>query len=462
MKYIARCHYIMQNATFMADVLVLYGDEYGFVDFIGEGEPHDVHEVPGFSYDLGGMSSLNNLSVDKNGDIRVTYNGKLLNTRYKYLLLKRAKLMLPESLAKLGELAEKGAKIYAPEPHGSPSLKNQPKADSQINSMIKRYWKSGLIGNPDEFEAALATIDPDCQMPDSVLFNHHVMGNDDYFFVSNQKKEFTDIKLRFRVSGKLPEIWNPETGEIVPADNWNATGKYTEVSLNMSPYGSTFVVFKKATDLKGKTTPKPEYEQIIDLNSDWTVTFDPEWGPKNPVTFKHLISWDKSNESDIKYFSGTAVYTKTFECKDVTPLKSMILDLGEVEIMARIKLNGSDLGTLWKPPYSVDITSFIKQGANNLEIEVTNLWVNRLIGDEIIYENESEAGIPPARAKGSIEKVPTDKPRRTFVTYKHWNKDSKLVPSGLIGPAIINKKNKLNENQSLHQFVDLSISYQCL
>jgi hypothetical protein len=207
-----------------------------------------------------------------------------------------------------------------------------------------------------------------------------------------------------------------------------------------SPYESTFVVFKKATDLKGKTTPKPKYKQMIDLNSDWTVTFDPEWGPKTPVTFNRLIPWNESNESDIKYFSGTAVYTKNFEYKDATLLKSMFLDLGKVEIMAKVKLNGNDVGTLWKPPYSIDITPFIKQGTNNLEIEVTNLWVNRLIGDEIIYENESEIGIPPARAKGSIEKVPTDKPRRTFITYKHWNKDSKLVPSGLIGPVIINKK----------------------
>lgn len=439
MDYIARCQFLMQSGSYQADVLVLYGDERGFTSLLDGREPVDMNEIPGLNFDLGGMVSLNGLSVDDKSRIRVTCKGKLLDTGYKVLLLKRADLMLPEHVVKLGELADQGAKIFAPKPLRSPTYNKHEQADAKLQALIKRYWGKGLIRTPDAFPGAVARIVPDCEVPESILFNHHRIGEGDFYFISNQKEEERQVAAIFRVSKKQPELWNPLTGEITEAPNWKMLDDgRTEVSLNLTSIGSLFVVFRKPTNLKGKTSPKLRVKELMTLNDNWIVTFDPEWGPKEPVKFDTLTPWNKSPNDEIKYFSGTAVYRKEFELSDISKSTKLQLDLGRVEVIAHVKLNGNDLGMPWCPPFQVDISKAAKPGNNILEVEVVNLWVNRLIGDDYFPYKNLHQWL-------SVGKTPPKSSRKTFEfrfggrNKKHWEKTDTLRPSGLIGPVRLYK-----------------------
>ncbi len=435
MDYIARCQFILQQGSYQADVLGLYGDDRAFDNLPTPKEPLGLMNLPGLNADLGGMTSLNDLSVEPNGDLRVTYKGKLLDTRYKLLLVQRGELMLPQNVALLGELADKGAKIYAPRPLRSPSFGNHAEADKTIQTLVKRYWDSGLIHEAKEFSAASKALTPDCEAPDSILFNHHRDGATDFYFISNQQATTCEITAKFRISGKQPELWNPVTGEITTAPNWQALpdGR-TAVSLSLTESDSVFVVFRKPTKSQGQTTPKLVYSPLVNLSNPWKVTFDPKWGPKEPVTFDQLTPLNENSNDEIKHFSGTAVYHTTFDLAQIK--SSLVLDLGKVEVLARVTLNGKDLGTLWKPPFRVDISQAAIPGKNQLEVEVTDLWVNRLIGD---------AALPDFDAKTRQEilagkPLPADAPRQTFLVFKRWKKTDKLVPSGLIGPVVIEQQ----------------------
>lgn len=432
MEYIARCQFLFQAGSFQADMLALYGDERGFNNLLGAKEPLDMKEIPGVSFDLGGMSSLDNLSVNPNGDLRVTFGGKLLDTHYKMLLLKRADLMTPEHVAKLGALADQGAKIFAPKPLRSPSLKNFPAADQELQALAKRYWDTRKIHEPREFASAVAALTPDCKVPADVLFNRHRLGAEDFYFLANQQDKDRDMTATFRVGGKQPELWNPLTGEITDAPNWKALADgRTEVSLSLGPVDSMFVVFRKATTSTGKVTPKTEFTDLLALTNNWIVIFDPNWGPKAPVTFAQLTPWNENTNDAIKYFSGTATYKTTFQLASAN--SKLVLDLGKVEVLAHVTLNGKNLGTLWKPPFQVDVSHAAKVGVNTLEVEVTDLWVNRLIGDER-FPNWG-AGFPGWLTAGKAP--PNDNPRKTFEAVKHWKKNDPLVPSGLIGPVTL-------------------------
>ena len=464
MDYIARCQFLLQSGSYQADVLVLYGDERGFNSLIGESERPDMDEIPGLNFDLGGMASLNDLSVDDEGVIRVTHKGKRLDIGYQLLLIKRADLMLPERVAKIGKLAEQGAKIFAPKPLRSPSYSKHKKRDKKLNALVKKYWDTGLIKSPDAFDAAVAKLTKDCKLQlagglrskiakphpdtgfhvpdtgwspvfDKVLFNHHKIGEDDFYFLSNQEEEAVEGTATFRVSGKQPELWNPVTGETHDAPNWKMLDDgRTEVQFDLPAAGSLFVAFREPSSSKGNTAPKLIDKELMALNDQWTVSFDPKWGPKAPVKFDTLTPWNESADEAIKYFSGSAVYRKTFTLSKINDASSLKLDLGQVDVMARVKLNGKDLGLLWCPPFEVNIGDAAKPGKNKLEIEVTNLWVNRMIADSAIpYDEEIYSQIRDGQP------FPASSQRKTFrfqVSSGVYPKPTDpLSPSGLIGPV---------------------------
>jgi len=371
--------------------------------------------------------------VDDQGIIRVTHKGKRLDTGYQLLLLKRANLMLPEHVAKLGKLAEQGAKIFAPRPRRSPSFGSYEKMDTKLKSLVKKFWDSGLIKTPGDFDAAVANLTKDCDLPESVLFTHYRIEEDEFYFLSNQAEEAREVKATFRVSGKLPELWNPVTGETEDARNWKALADgRTEVRFDMPAVGSLFVAFREPTTSKGKTSPKLINKELVTLNHQWTVSFDPKWGPRKPVKFDKLIPWNESLNEEIKYFSGSAVYRRTFMLPKDNDASSLKLDLGQVDVMARVKLNGKDLGLLWCSPFQVDLGNAAKPGKNALEIEVTNLWINRMIADAAI---PYDANVYPQIRDG--QPLPASSKRKTFMFEEkvHPKKTDALRPSGLIGPV---------------------------
>ena len=288
--------------------------------------------------------------------------------------------------------------------------------------------------NADAFDAAVAKLTKDCELPESVFFNHHRIGADDFYVLSNQKEEARTVTATFRISGKQPELWDPLTGNTQDARNWKALDDgRTEVRFDMPATGSLFVVFREPTSSKGKTSPPLKPKGLMTLNTDWSVAFDPKWGPAAPVKFDTLSPWNEHANKAIKYFSGSAVYRKTFTLPNIRKGASLNLDLGQVDVMARVKLNGQDLGLLWCPPFQVDLSEAVKPGKNQLEIEVTNLWINRMIGDAAfrydkkIYRQIREGQPLPAKSR-----------RKTFqfeVKNVHPKKNDVLRSSGLIGPV---------------------------
>jgi hypothetical protein len=222
----------------------------------------------------------------------------------------------------------------------------------------------------------------------------------------------------------------------------------------MTEADSVFVVFRKLAKHKGNSTPKPQWQELFCLNKNWVVTFDPQWGSQEPVKFDTLLPWNEHTDEAIKYFSGTAVYQTTFEYQKSDDDYQIVLNLGKVYIIAHVKLNGKDLGLLWKPPFRIDITNAVKRGHNELEIEVTNLWPNRLIGDEQYPEiADRQADRRGRRYLTTIpewvqfgQSMPPTK-RKTFSFCEYWNKDDKPLESGLLGPVRLLGNSRTTENQ---------------
>jgi hypothetical protein len=251
------------------------------------------------------------------------------------------------------------------------------------------------------------------------------------------------------VKGKQPELWDALTGKIRNLPQFTIKDASTSVSLRFEPLQSFFVVFRNPS-----AKPKPasrnfaDQQTLSELAGSWEVRFDPRWGGPEKVTFDRLEDWTQRQEAGIKYYSGTATYRKTFDLPKMTRgLKSkqngeqrLWLDVGTIKNLARVQVNGHELGTLWCSPWRVDITDFVKPHGNNLEIAVVNLWPNRLIGDEQLPD-DGEFG-----KNGSLVRMPEwvvkNEPRPStgryaFSTWKHFTKDSALLPSGLLGPVQI-------------------------
>ncbi len=185
----------------------------------------------------------------------------------------------------------------------------------------------------------------------------------------------------------------------------------------------------------------PAVPEILEIDGPWELRFPPAWGAPERVTLDTLGSWSENPDPGVKYFSGTARYSKTIDVSSERLGKDrrIYLDLGDVQVMAMVMLNGKDLGILWKPPYRIDVTEVLKAGKNTLEIGVTNLWINRMIGDEELPE-DSERN-PDGTLKAWPEWVQAGTPsptgRFTFTSWRLWKKGDALVPSGLIGPVTL-------------------------
>jgi hypothetical protein len=218
----------------------------------------------------------------------------------------------------------------------------------------------------------------------------------------------------------------------------------TTLSLFFEPQESYFLVFKpihsgeaSASAPDGKDFP--EWTPVTDVSGPWQVLFDPEDAGPGEVVFNDLQDWTSRSEEGIRYYSGTATYSKTFEIPSdlISPSSSLALDLGRVEVMASVTLNGQDLGIAWKPPFRLEITHAVRPGPNDLTVRVVNLWPNRMIGDELLPEDSERRpdgtlkNWPPWLLRG--EPSPTG--RTTFSAWRHWARGSELQPSGLLGPV---------------------------
>jgi hypothetical protein len=222
----------------------------------------------------------------------------------------------------------------------------------------------------------------------------------------------------------------------------------TRVEIEFEPTQSFFVVFRKpVVEARKSGVNFPAVTTVSELTGSWQVHFDPAWGGPSSVEFSSLDDWTARPERGIKYYSGTAVYRKTFHLAQMPKGNKTYLDLGAVNYLATVMVNGKKAGTLWTFPWRVDISSAIKAGDNKIEVAVTNVWANRLIGDEqepadFIWQE----GDPRMKGGYFLREFPDwflkheqrpSKGRYTFTTWNYFSKDSPLSPSGLVGPVRI-------------------------
>lgn len=297
----------------------------------------------------------------------------------------------------------------------------------------------------------------------ALQWTHRCDGEADIYFISNPLDSAVIATLQFSTSGRLPEVWQPDTGEQNEAMAWKAEGGITKVSVPLDEHQSLFIIFRhKTTDSgNGLSLPSEHIVQQIAIDGAWELRFPSGWDAPEEVALDSLMPWNEHTNTGIRYFSGTATYTKTFQIKKKDKGARYLLSLGIVKNLAQVTLNGQPVAHLWKKPFRCDVTDYIKKGDNTLQIAVTNLWCNRLIGDEQ-YEDDTEWSdklfydyAPGKPAIGRFMKRVPDwlangqprpsKHRKTVVSFKFLEKDSPLLPSGLLGPVTIDVAPKQSE-----------------
>lgn len=293
----------------------------------------------------------------------------------------------------------------------------------------------GLYPDYDETVALLKQMDvrEDFTSTGPVRYGHRTTKQQEIYFVSNTSADSIKADCTFRVATSNPQLWNPVTGKIRALPHYKTENGLTTIPMEFAPYESFFVFFpcKSSTSVsKAAEVNFPKMSVVVTLEGAWDVSFDPQWGGPEKVTFDKLADWTNRKERGIKYYSGIATYRKTFTCPaDLATDGKIYLNLGVVHDMARIRLNGKDLGVVWCAPWQVEISGVLTSGENQLEIEVANRWANRMIGDQ----QAPDANIRTVQWKeGFLDGKKYKAGRYTFATSGGYDQ---LLPSGLLGPV---------------------------
>jgi hypothetical protein len=425
--YLTRSSYMLQQGKFVADVAYFYGEDSNVTALFGNKSP----DVPaGYNFDyINGDAILHRLSVE--GGRLTTPSGM----SYRVLALDaNARHMVLPVLRKIRDLVSAGAVVVGPKPTDTPSLSDN---EAECRTIADQLWGPGTgehaFGKGKVYAGqtvgeALAAMQagPDFeytkpQSDTNVLFVHRKVADGEVYWVDNRNQRSETLDATFRVQGKAAELWHADSGVIQPAA-YRIDGGRTTVPLHLDPYGAVFVVFRKAASAPTRTLPLQAETQLATVAGAWDVSFQSNRGAPAKITLGALSSWSESADTGVKYFSGTGTYTKTLQAPAgwFKPGARLWLDLGDVKNLAEVTVNGKSLGILWKSPFRVDATSALKPGANAVEIKVTNLWVNRLIGDQ----------------------QPDATKKYTYTTQQFYRADSPLLPSGLLGPVQVVRSEK--------------------
>jgi len=473
LAYLARCQTMLRQGRFAADVCCYRSDRNYAAWTRGERNPKPLWRAPdGYAFDLVNTEVLlERLSVS-DGDL-VLPEGM----RYRVLVVDPEEDSLPpEALRKVLRLAEEGATIVlgTRRPRRAPGLRDYPACDEEVRRLAAELWgdsgdrpsrrplgKGRVIGGT-AIDRALPAEDilPDCAGPWQYI--HRRSEDVDVYFLSGTGQ----AEQTFRVRGKEPELWDPTTGAIRDAVSYRTTGDgRTIVPLSLAENGSIFVVFRRPAadwrlvavsgpdggiEIEGRspsgarvrlwkngryvldaspgkqlTLDAAAIPEPVTLAGPWEVRFGPGWGAPERITLAELVAWDKHPDPGVRHFSGTATYRKMLHLTAQQAGCLVRLQLGEVKHVARVRLNGKDLGVVWTNPWTVDLSGLVRPGKNELEIDVTNVWANRLIGD---------AGLPEDRrlTRTNIRLQTGD---RTVKPYQGYGSTDPLVPSGLLGPV---------------------------
>jgi hypothetical protein len=357
--------------------------------------------------------------------------------------------MSPEVAARLLELVSAGATILVSErPTTSPSLSRQPAGDRTVREIAAELWPGGGVAEQDAVIAgsparrvgrgqvvqcpyhapsfAALGIEPDLlateggRRAEGLAWTHRQETGADLYFLSNQRQTTRDLEVSLRATGRWPELWDAVTGERRRATAWRADRGRTRLPVRLHAHGSVFVVLREPTDVSragpGRNWPEPR--MVARLAGGWRVSFDADLGaPRRPLVFDDLQDWTERPEPGIRYYSGTAVYERSFEWGAAFEGAGRVwLDLGQLAHLAEVTVNDVPCGVVWTAPHRVEISDALREGGNHLRIEVTNTWANRLIGDLDLPEEA----------------------RLTWTTSsRRLVEDRSLLAAGLLGPVTL-------------------------
>jgi hypothetical protein len=442
--YMHRTQLLAQKGKFVADVLYYYGDHVPNVFPFKYSDPAGV--LPGFDYDVTDETVFLQLKI-KDGKIAVPGG-----VEYRVLVLPDHKILSMAVLEKVDELLQQGARVIGYKSENLVSLVGDEKEQKRFHELADKIWgkEPSKKGEKKYGEGHVAWgitareyflskgVPADFNVEESKSktdydYIHYTIGESDAYFVSNQTTKRQKIHCQFRISGFQPELWDALTGEIRGAKAFTQKDGLTTVPLTLEPYGALFVVFNKeiGKDRQGvKESNYADYKTVKEITGAWEVNFDPEWGGPESVMFPELSDWTKHSDEGIKYYSGSAVYNKTFTI-DFEPEKDKryFLRLESVKDVgiAEVRINGRDKGVLWTNPFRMEISRELQMGENVLQIKVVNSWYNRVAGDEI-FPGKKRFTTTNIVVKNDFRGRPRDV--------------IPLEPSGLLGPVTIEHLSK--------------------
>ena len=432
-EYLGRTSYLLQQGRFVADVLYFYGEDSNLTAIFHSSAP----PMPaGYNFDYVNADALIHEFHAESGGRITSKNGM----SYGLLVLDPySRHMSLPVLRAIANLVRQGAVVAGPKPVATPSLADDRAEFSRLSNELfgdgsgtHAVGQGKVYAGLDAAQALQALqVSPDFDGgenqaqagPESgakngpqnmVLFTHRSTPQAEIYFLDNRSTAPASIQASFRVSGREPELWYAETGTTKPA-SYTIAGSRTTVPLQLEPWGTVFVVFRKPAAQPSRAIPPASEQLVATVEGPWSVAFQSNRGAPATLTLPALSSWSESSDKGVKYFSGTGTYTKTVQASPnwFSTGGTLWLDLGDVKNLAEVNVNGKPVAVLWHAPFRAEVTGLLKPGANQVTIKVTNLWVNRLVGD----------AQPDATTK------------YTFADVKPYKADSPLLPSGLLGPV---------------------------
>ncbi len=472
--YLRRCQALLQQGLAVADIAYFTGENIPARALLRRqlGMP----PPEGYEFDSINRDALLRLATVRDGHICLS-----TGARYRVLVLPDSELLSPEIATVLRDLVRAGATVIGPRPTRSPGLTDYPAADATVRDIAQQLWGDAGAGNAVRDQPLQSVLHETGLAPDvefsgsngSVQWTHRRGESWDLYFLGNQSDRPQRLEVTFRVAGRVPEIWHPDTGSTDTLALWREEGGRTFVRLDLDPCGSLFVLFARPPPPGGHfiavhpaaagvaaadsvhlsqsgdrvhaivSSPGswilekaggsharvelPDLPAALQVQAPWTLTFPRAEAPQTSlrIRLQALVSWSELTQPAARYYSGTAGYETEFELTSrlLAPQRQLWLDLGVVHELAEVRLNGVDLGVVWKPPFRVDITSAARRGRNVLELQVTNTWRNRLIGDYGKSSAERTTFVVPMLRKG-----------------QQWlpgGPGSTLSPAGVLGPVMV-------------------------
>jgi hypothetical protein len=493
-NYLARGSYMLRQGNPVLDVLVFVGDR---------APSHVIHpnqmrpKLPAaYKYDCVNADVIINRLKVENGKLKLP-NG----ITYNALALQRNDIINLETLRGIHKLSQQGALIVGKKPKKLGGYGITDAMQIEFNALVNEIWSSEKTYSSGEWEPIFEenNIQKDVIVEGQPHFNfyHRRTEKEDIYFVYNHNlTEPETLNCSFLIEGKVPELWNAETGEITKLVEYTSNNGRTDIAIEMHPQESVFVVFKDAklelpkvvytpsnnvqkpsfsldanNNLQAEVYENGNYKALVndsenwaikvndisnsvEIKGNWNINFREQDFYKATLTTDKLFDWTTHDTEQIKHYSGTANYKTTFNIEKglLQSDKQFQLNLGEVNVIAKVILNGKDIGVSWIAPHQLNVTNALQEGENSLEIQVTNQWTNRLIGDEKLPNQtgyvikRGSPGYGDSEFRGKFKKMPEwyrnnqplpEGPRSTFSAYSFQKATDKLLPSGLLGPVTI-------------------------